>query len=77
MYTKFDSTLDTLYNKKIRSFHHKKEFIIPKIKLKIDELKKQINNKNEDEIKKHIDTLEQKLNMITKEVDFYFLENSK
>jgi hypothetical protein len=77
MYSKFDSTLDTLYNKKIRSFHHKKEIIIPKIKLKIEELKKQLNPKNEEEHKKQIDALEQKLQMITKEVDIYFLENSK
>jgi hypothetical protein len=77
MYTKFDSTIDTLYNKKIRLFHCKRDIIIPKIKLKIDELKKQMNNKNEDEIKKQIDALEKKLNIITKEVDNYFLENSK
>jgi hypothetical protein len=77
MNIKPDATLDMLYNKKLKYFHHKFETVLPKLKLKIEDLKQNINSENENEINQKIEQHEKKIKQIIDERNKYFLDNSK
>jgi hypothetical protein len=77
MNLKYDETLDKLYHKKLKDFYNKKTVIIPKLNNKIEELeKKRVEGSNES-IDQQIKTIKRKKEMITEEINKYYLENAK
>lgn len=77
MNAKTDATLDMLYTKKLKHFHNKIEVIIPKLKLKIEDLTNSKNIDNDEDIQQKIEQYEKKIKQIYTERDRYYLENSK
>jgi hypothetical protein len=77
MNIKSDATLDMLYTKKLKYFHHKFEIIIPKLKLKMEELIQNKNEENDEDYNQKIEQLDKKIKQIHAERNRYFLENSK
>ena len=77
MNVKQDTTLDILYNNKLKYFQNKSSIIIPKITKKMDELKGSITPENEKEVKLKLEDYENKIQTIINEKNKYFLDNSK
>jgi hypothetical protein len=74
---KNETTLDILYNQKLKYFNHKIHCILPKLTSKIEELEKERNEKNNSDIDAKIESYKKKLNTIYDEKNKYYLENSK
>ena len=55
MNVKQDTTLDILYNNKLKYFQNKSSIIIPKITKKMEELKGSMTPENEKEVKLKLD----------------------
>jgi hypothetical protein len=77
MNLKYDETLDKLYHKKLKDFYNKKTVIIPKLNNKIEELEKKRTDENHDSIDVQIKTLKRKKEIISEEINNYYLENAK
>lgn len=77
MNLKYDETLDKLYHKKLKDFYNKKTVIIPKLNLKIEELEKKRTEDNHASIDLQIKTIKRKKEMITEDINNYYLENAK
>ena len=76
---KNETTLDILYNQKLKYFNHKIHIVLPKLITKIEELEKEKNEneKNNAEIDLKIDMYKKKITTIHDEKNNYYLENSK
>ncbi len=76
---KNETTLDILYNQKLKYFNHKIHIVLPKLISKIEELEKEKNEneKNNIEIELKIDICKKKIATIYDEKNKYYLENSK
>ena len=66
MNVKQDTTLDILYNNKLKYFQNKSSIIIPKITKKMDELKGSMTPENEKEVKVKLEDYENKIQNINK-----------
>ena len=77
MNLKYDETLDKLYHKKLKDFYNKKTVIIPKLNNKIEELEKKRAECSHDSIEQQIKTIKRKKELITEEINKYYLENAK
>jgi len=77
MNLKYDETLDKLYHKKLKDFYNKKTVIIPKLNNKIEELEKKRLDSSNESIEQQIKILRRKKEMITEEINNYYLENAK
>jgi hypothetical protein len=74
---KNETTLDILYNQKLKYFNHKIYIVLPKLMAKIEELEKERNEKNNVDIDSKIDSYRKKITTIHDEKNKYYLENSK
>jgi hypothetical protein len=76
---KNETTLDILYNQKLKYFNHKVYIVLPKLMTKIEELQKEKNEneKNNAEIDQKIESYKKKITTIHDEKNKYYLENSK
>jgi len=77
MNLKYDETLDKLYHKKLKDFYNKKTIIIPKLNNKIEELEKKRAESSHESIDNQIKIMKRKKEMITEEINNYYLENAK
>jgi hypothetical protein len=77
MNLKYDETLDKLYHKKLKDFYNKKTVIIPKLNNKIEELEKKKTEDNCESIDLQIKTLKRKKELISEDINKYYLENAK
>lgn len=77
MNLKYDETLDKLYHKKLKDFYNKKTIIIPKLNNKIEELEKKKVEGSHESIDNQIKIMKRKKEMITEEINNYYLENAK
>lgn len=77
MNLKYDETLDKLYHKKLKDFYNKKTVIIPKLNIKIEELEKKRTDTNGLSIDLQIKTLKRKKELISEDINNYYLENAK
>lgn len=77
MNLKYDETLDKLYHKKLKDFYNKKTVIIPKLNTKIEELERKRNDENRDSIDLQIKTFKRKKEVISEDINKYYLENAK
>ena len=74
---KNETTLDILYNQKLKYFNHKIYVVLPKLIAKIEELEKEKNNEKNIDIDQKIDVYKKKIATIHDEKNKYYLENSK
>lgn len=77
MNLKYDETLDKLYHKKLKDFYNKKTVIIPKLNNKIEELEKKRTEENRESIDHQIKTIKRKKELISEDINNYYLENAK
>jgi hypothetical protein len=77
MNLKYDETLDKLYHKKLKDFYNKKTVIIPKLNNKIEELEKKRTELNRESIDLQIKTIQRKKQIISEDINNYYLENAK
>jgi hypothetical protein len=77
MNLKYDETLDKLYHKKLKDFYNKKTVIIPKLNNKIEELEKKRTDDNCASIDSQISQFKKKKELITEDINNYYLENAK
>ena len=77
MNLKYDETLDKLYHKKLKDFYNKKTVIIPKLNNKIEELEKKRTDENHASIDSQISQFRKKKELITEDINKYYLENAK
>jgi len=77
MNLKYDETLDKLYHKKLKDFYNKKTVIIPKLNNKIEELEKKRTEENRESIDQQIKTIKRKKELISEDINNYYLENAK
>jgi hypothetical protein len=77
MNLKYDETLDKLYHKKLKDFYNKKTVIIPKLNNKIEELEKKRTDDNRVSIDTQISQFKKKKELITEDINNYYLENAK
>jgi hypothetical protein len=77
MNLKYDETLDKLYHKKLKDFYNKKTVIIPKLNNKIEELEKKRTDDNHASIDSQISQFKKKKDLITEDINNYYLENAK
>jgi cyclase len=80
---KNETTLDILYNQKLKYFNHKLYVVLPKLMSKIEELeiekkeKIERNDKNILDIDSKIESYKKKISTVYEEKNKYYLENSK
>jgi hypothetical protein len=77
MTLKYDETIDKLYHKKLKDFYNRKTVIIPKLNLKIEELERKKTEENTAATDQQIKILSRKKELVSEEIDRYFLENAK